>query len=284
MICFICKINYQTFSALAFHYKCMHCLGPLSTYECSEINCSQTFQNLNGLRRHITRKHNIININNAELNSITQLKESHISTYSKPLLSDNVNNFNNNSNSTSTSNTNVFNLKEAIDILNTSAVKFSLQLHNNNNFSRKDILSIQNEICVKILNPIVNLLKGSLEDKIKDPLLLSTTNIVISEISGLFKLCNSEYRLNKWLANQEITADIIQFTINNEINIVSVAGETEYDEIKTKGILFPLKFQFKKYYEKDNMLNQVLELYDNLNTTEDYISSNFIQGSCGKKN
>jgi len=54
MICFICKINVDTFSALAFHYKFMHFLDPLSTYECSESNCSQTFQN--GSRIDATRK------------------------------------------------------------------------------------------------------------------------------------------------------------------------------------------------------------------------------------
>jgi len=50
MICFICKISVDTFSELAFHYKCMYFLDPLSTYECSdcsESNCSQTFQNFN---------------------------------------------------------------------------------------------------------------------------------------------------------------------------------------------------------------------------------------------
>lgn len=58
MICFICKISVDTFSTLAFHYKFMHFLNPLSTFDCSKSNnCSQTFQNLNGLRKHIIRVH-----------------------------------------------------------------------------------------------------------------------------------------------------------------------------------------------------------------------------------
>lgn len=74
----------------------------------------------------------------------------------------------------------------------------------------------------------------------------------------------------------------MQFTINNEINVVSRAGENEYDEINTKGILFPLKFQFQKYYEKNDILIQTLQLYDNLNISEDNLLCNFIQGSLWK--
>lgn len=188
----------------------------------------------------------------------------------------------NNENNSPLLNTNNFNLKDALHFLNVSAVEFSLKLHNNNNFSRKDILNIQSEISNKIINSIILLLKGTLLDKINDPLLISTKNIIICEISSLFKYCSSEYNLNKWLSNQELTADIMQFTINNEINVVSRAGENEYDEINTKGILFPLKFQFQKYYEKNDILIQTLQLYDNLNISEDNLLCNFIQGSLWK--
>ncbi|CAH1736352.1 unnamed protein product [Aphis gossypii] len=273
MICFICKVNVSTFSALAFHYKFMHFLNALSTYECSESNCSQTFQNLNGLRRHITRIHTS-SVKVTEVNTNTNVNNYLINSYAVPFIDKNIN--------LPPLKSNDFNLKEALNVLNVSAVKFSLQLHDNNNFSRKDILNIQSKIFDLILNPIILLLKGALLDTIKDPLLISTTNVIISEISSIFKYCSSEYKLNKWLSGEELTEDIMQFTINDEINFVSHAGENEYDEIKTKGILFPLKFQFQKYYEKNDMLIETLNLYDSLNISDDNFLSNFIQGSLWK--
>lgn len=75
--------------------------------------------------------------------------------------------------------------------------------------------------------------------------------------------------MNKLLSGEEVTADIMQFTINDEINFVSHAGENEYDKIKAKGILFPLKFQFQKYYEKNYLLIETLNLYDSLNISND---------------
>lgn len=191
MICYICKFNLPTFSELAF----IHFLGTLSTYECSEDQCSQTFQNLNGLRRHISRKHYIKNVETTSFNK--EIDESNNTSTFVGQLADNLDTLVTNENTTPAiiNSTNVFNLKEALNILNLSAIKFSFQLHNYNNFSRKDVVSIQNGISNKILNLIICLLKGSVQDNIKDPSLLSTMDIVLSEMSELFKFCSSEYQL-----------------------------------------------------------------------------------------
>jgi len=128
------------------------------------------------------------------------------------------------------------------------------------------------------------LLKRALLNKdhcIKDHLLKSTTNVIIFEISYIFKYCSSEYKLNEWLSSEKL-ADIMQFTINDEINFVSHSGENEYDEIKTKGILFPLKFQFQKYYEKNDGLIESLKFNDSLNILDDHFLTNIIQGSLWK--
>jgi len=48
---------------------------------------------------------------------------------------------------------------------------------------------------------------------------------------------------------------IKQFTINEEINLVSVSGETVYNDNNIKGIILPLQFQFKTFFETNNNLN-----------------------------
>lgn len=58
--------------------------------------------------------------------------------------------------------------------------------------------------------------------------------------------------------------------------------------MKTKGILMPLKHQFKKFFELNNNLNLHLKHYKNLInypvSDENCYTINFIQGSLWKKN
>lgn len=60
-----------------------------------------------------------------------------------------------------------------------------------------------------------------------------------------------------------------------------------YDEQNAKGILMPLRFQFKKYFEQNNNLNFALNRYDklmNLSVLDEHGAlSNFIQGSLWKE-
>lgn len=60
-----------------------------------------------------------------------------------------------------------------------------------------------------------------------------------------------------------------------------------FDEISTKAILMPLKFQFKKYFELNNNLNLALQRYNYLINcpVSDHNCSmtHFIQGSLWKK-
>lgn len=121
-----------------------------------------------------------------------------------------------------------------------------------------------------------------------DPLNLPKFLKITSAILDPFKLCKSEYLLTKYLTKNAILCDSLQqFTINNEIHLVSHNGLVEYDETKTKGILMPLKFQFKSYFEQNNNLDLALTLYNNLIshpvTDENFSLSNFIQGSLWKE-
>jgi len=72
-----------------------------------------------------------------------------------------------------------------------------------------------------------------------------------------------EYLLNKWLTNNNLYTNVNQFTIHNEINLVSTLGETNYNEQITKGILMPIQFQFKSFFEYDNNLNKTLKVQSN---------------------
>jgi len=294
MICFICELNVPTLPSLVAHLKIIYLLGPFSTYTCKESKCNKSFQSLSSFRKHIQNKH--ISIENTvhvtTLNtSITASNHNNSGTDFQINVVEPVKNYCNSDQPTSKrpkSNDNVFNINKCIETLHLNAVQFCLNLHNNNNFCKSDVVNIQDDIINKIINPITELIKGTIENEIKDTIILSTFSKLTLAISDIFKFCKTEHLLNNWLKNNELISNQFkQFTINNEINLISHNGQTVYDEVSTKGILMPLKFQIKKYFEQNNNLTTQLNLYNSLISCPvsniNYSMSNFVQGSLWKE-
>ncbi|KAF0713177.1 C2H2-type domain-containing protein [Aphis craccivora] len=213
----------------------------ISTYTCKESKCNKSFQSLSSFRKHIQNKH--ISIENTvhvtTLNtSITASNHNNSGTDFQINVVEPVKNYCNSDQPTSKrpkSNDNVFNINKCIETLHLNAVQFCLNLHNNNNFCKSDVVNIQDDIINKIINPITELIKGTIENEIKDTIILSTFSKLTLAISDIFKFCNTEHLLNNWLKNNELISNQFkQFTINNEINIISHNGQTVYDKVSTK--------------------------------------------------
>lgn len=293
MICFICKKHLLTFASLISHYKIIHLLGPHSSYTCSENNCTQSFQTLSSFKKHFIKKHSIENhLDKSETNNEILINNDIVNFCDVQMISNEVNNdetFKDFQNLPEIPLIKVeIDINKSIEQLHMSAVGFALSLHNNNNFCRSDVLNIIDDIEDKIIKPITSLLEGVTKSEISDPLILSKFSKITSAISGYFKLCKTEYLLTKCLTTNELLCDTLhQFTINNEINLVSHNGHTMYDENITKGVLMPLKYQFKKYFELNNNLNIQLKRYNNLISypvsDENCYMTNFIQGSLWKE-
>ncbi|XP_055840002.1 uncharacterized protein LOC129907702 isoform X1 [Episyrphus balteatus] len=284
MICFICKDNISSMYAFIAHLKKRHDLSTYSTFRCMESNCKQSFQNLGSFKKHLTRKHfltqptqpingtsssyqeninqNIIFESNATLNCFQECSdncESKIPEVKK------------------------FNVENSLNELFTSATGFVLKLHNNNSFSRKNIIEIQEGIQNFILNPIVELLKSFSNEYFANKN-IEVHNVFLSLISKCrnpFYYCNTEYKLFNWLQNNNFLESINEFSVNNEINAVYRDGNLTYDEDNTKGVLMPLKFQFQKFFESGDIFKNTILHMQNL-SEENKISS-FIQGDLWKQ-
>jgi len=87
----------------------------------------------------------------------------------------------------------VFNINKCIETFHLNAVQFCLNLHNNNNFCRSDVINIHDDIINKIVKPITELIKGTIENEIKDTIILSTFSKTTLGISELFKFCKTEH-------------------------------------------------------------------------------------------
>lgn len=275
MICYVCKFNTDSWKSLVYHFKIFHLLKSDSNYTCCEETCTQAFLNLATFKRHLHKKH------------LTPLLEPELeqpSSNNSPLLlqcteSANIHNVL----PEIPINTIPFNLDLFSEVIYKSAIEFIVGLHNNNNFTRVDIISIQTGIVDSIIAPVVSMLKAVINDEIKEPISRGKFHRVTSVIENTFQYCNSEYRLIDWLKKNDFLCNIYQFTINKEICPVQYIGESVYDEKNTTGALLPLKFQFKKYFEQgDNFKKQYtkLNLYKNNESTS---MENFVQGNLWKK-
>lgn len=83
-----------------------------------------------------------------------------------------------------------------------------------------------------------------------------------------------------WLMEEQYINHLNQIIINREIISVYDKGEVIYDEHVTKGLLMPIKFQFKKFFEHGNNFQLSLDRLNNLNSSGSL--KNFIQGDLWK--
>lgn len=200
MKCFVCKHSVENLKSLIIHFRIFHSLHSFSSYKCIEDSCNQSFQNLNSFKKHMNTKH----LNNLLINEIETPKyisNSPLNFTNLPTYKISTDNelFCNTSQSLPNNSSIPFDLNATSNLVYKSAVEFTLSLHNNNSFTRRDILNIQKNIAENIIKPIATILDNIVKINIKDPMLLLEFSNVTSVISNPFKLCNYEYLLNKWL-------------------------------------------------------------------------------------
>lgn len=273
MICYICKNEFIQLQSLVIHFKVFHSLGPDSSYDCCEKSCFQSFQSLSSFKRHVKNKHIIKLASNVSVptqNCI--INNTNIDT---PSLTSNATSI-----FVQNDNFNGFNYQSAVSDLHKSAVQFVLGLHVKNNITFRDVLNIQKGIVELITKPTAQLLDSFVKEKINDPLLLSSFKALSLDISNTFTLCSTEYRLMNWLMEEQYINHLNQIVVNREVTSVYNKGEVIYDENVTKGLLMPMKFQFKKFFEHGNNLQLSLDRINNLNSSNSL--KNFIQGDLWK--
>jgi hypothetical protein len=224
--------------------------GPHSSYTSIENNCLQSFQTLSSFKKHVLLKLKFENNTDETVASNEFTINNNGNNFDLEIVcsDDNINQeypilcIINESETSEISNKKIFDINKSIEQLHLFAVKFSLSLHNNNNFCLNYVKNIQNDIEKKIIKPIISLLQGIMKSEITGHLILSKFSKVTSAISDSFNLCRTEY-LNKCLTTNDLLTDTCkQFTMKNEVNLLFHNGQTVFDEISTKAIIMPLKF------------------------------------------
>lgn len=283
MICFICKIAVNNLQALVVHFKIIHLLKPDSAYTCCEEFCSQSFICLSSFKRHMIKKHTVKSTN-YELQNVQEYIFNEAVSNKNDCLGANSRDstVSNSKDGYVEENVKTFNYLNSIKLLHEATVQFVLSLHNNSNFNSSDVTFIQSGIKEYILRPMASIFKNLVEEEIHEPALLFKILKFETVLLDPFFYCSTEHRLNNWLKNNNLLSPIHQFTINNTIVPVDHAGNIMYDEKITKGVLLPIKYQFKQFFEcHDNykiFYDKLIE-YENDHTS----ISNFVQGKLWKE-
>lgn len=285
MDCFICK-TYLTLTSLSKHFKLIHGLHENDTYQCTYKNeCFTYLMSFSSLSRHLkmhiqrtfsnapSNANNLTTISglNADLQLIPISHSTSISCVSSEDLIPADQSHSSLTLATVASNS-------PSDFAD-NGIFFALQLHNNLNFNRNDVLTIQNSVMNNIVGPMLNtvknILKSNLTLDIEQEIMLTS---LFKNIENPFQSCATEYKLIEQLKLNDNWKDFEEFIINNEIESVHSRGQIQYNAEETTGVLLPISFQFRKCFEKnDQLLHTIKEMEIISSNSEQF--SHFIQGS-----
>lgn len=294
----MCKSSYGTLKNLVIHFKRLHNLNTNSTFRC--LDCGQTFQNLSTFKRHMNRKHAIdgvfVNFTNNDKNNdmmcVDNSINSDIRTSENISLPDSLptTTFIGNeslglpTNGKNQNQPDKFQFDSLQKKMQSSLLEFSLSLHNNDNFSRKDVFQIQDLANKYLYDPLLDIFMAFAKCNIQ-----YQNSSIYNEISDLISNCRnpfkafslSDHLFYKFLTNEGYIDNLKEITINNEVKPVHRAGKLVIEETQIKAILMPLKFQFKAFFQKNNLLKHSLNYMNSLEVNNKL--TNFIQGELWKE-
>ena len=285
MNCFVCSCNFENYTIFMDHLKNTHYLGNRDAYFCGK--CKQHF-NFKSYKKHILKHFNISSAENKqqEIPIINQIP----STTKIDAIKTNVTDTHNpicfnagheSSDFNSSENAHTYNIDNIFQKITESALKFSLSLHATTNLSRNDVFEIQKKIVLLITTPILKSFEQFLNHHYANQIDLSLRQL-LNICSNPFESMQSNYKFFKILEKFSLYESPLNYTIDNKIGLIHLRGEASLGEKKTKGVILPLKFQFRNFFEKENRLEEAIQDIQKLLSIPDYLS-NFVQGDLWKQ-
>ena len=150
-----------------------------------------------------------------------------------------------------------------------AAAKTMLNLLSHSDFSMSRALELANS-----MKEIPKVISNYLEIKNVD---LACSHDVIEALSNPFRMISTEYKLLKFLKNNNLFIEPIPFTINKRLNLITRKGKRMLVEKESKGTMLDLRFKLKHILEIpeifDKMYNRMLKLLQDESSI-----SHFVQG------
>lgn len=98
-------------------------------------------------------------------------------------------------------------------------------------------------------------------------------------ILNSFTAWNSENKIEKKLIDLDIFASPSEFLIQSRTGIVTNKGMANFGEDKIKGVLMPIQFQIKTYFQLPNVLDSTIKQLEKYKVSKNIGGiENFVQG------
>lgn len=293
MDCFICDLRLDTIRIMTHHFRFGHDMTENDIYICTfGGNCNQQLSNLRSFSRHvkghmrIQDRNDVIDSSN---DSNSEYSETSFDSSIPSVHSRQIDSPNHSENTDENTECDMppppiqLQLSQNHHSIEQNGIEFALNLHSNDNFTRKDVIQVQDIVMKNTVAPIVNKVEQYLNahiaqefDEDHEQRLLQTS--LIENISNPFRACENEYQLLSWLSKNVYVRDFNEFIINKEIGEKFSRGEIRYEEVEITGVLLPLSFQFRKFFEKNDRLINTLKYIEDISNSSQS-NSHFTHGS-----
>lgn len=149
-----------------------------------------------------------------------------------------------------------------------------LSLHAYHNFSRKDVTRIITFIDDNVLQPVVRSFENYFRQILSVGDSPNSINLnqraefaaLVDKTDSLFSDCRTERQLLSWLRNHDLLANFHEYMIDERIHPMHRNGEMHFNVHRSTGILMPLSFQFRRFFEiHDNFALAMKEMSEHLN-------------------
>lgn len=276
IVCFICENSFSDFKIFSNHLRKIHHGLNRTFFECKK--CSQKFHKIQSYDRHLRGcyKHLLLSIPNSKILPIKNKRTFYTDTnmaqtsVSGSTLTKNVSEIDNS----------CFSFQNKIidynfdDNISDSALKFTLKLHSNPNFTRQNVVDIQKDVQILTSN-IAFLFKQKIEEKNID--FNHTLDDLFESCSKPFEFIKSEHLLKSELKNRNLMEDFVEFPINEEVGVTFRDGKSKLENIVNKGVLLPIEFQIKEFLKRNDKLQEMIKNRDRfLNDKSNHIR-HFVQ-------
>lgn len=154
-------------------------------------------------------------------------------------------------------------------------IGFNLKWLNKDTLPRKLVFEMQEDVKSIILRP----LQKTIDTMCSTGMISSMSCTELSKIITTFISVESEYKFIQQLKSVDLYNDPVYFTISSELKPGICRNQQDMIIDNTQGVLMPLKFQLRKYFEANDVMDTIIE---NLKPSEDGNIRSLVDGKIWK--
>lgn len=275
MNCFLCQVPFGTRSAYFDHLTIHHGTPTVFKYTCTACVPSASYQNLHRFKRHINTNHSgLFGSNVASGNDKTEANieieipihpgnEEYLDNTTRTASSNDMDTTaNEEKEKTTLSDSDILDLRNK---LREMFLNFTLDLHSKSNYTRKDVINLQQSITDQIVKPICDTLLRVA------PIVDCNENIkeLISDMYQPFQFIGTEQKFNTTLKD---------INLNDKLQVINY--EDDEKNIVSKGCIMPIKYQFKQFFESGDVFSETMKHMSSLEKSNDI--TNVVNGTLWK--